>query len=83
MLLKTTVLLVLILLLCKRAQLGDPSFLSNMTVYQQEMLADNTAAEIRSKISDFHTLAVSAYDPNGLESLQTLVFLIHPISVPY
>jgi gamma-glutamyltranspeptidase/glutathione hydrolase len=35
------------------------------------MLQANTSAEIRSKISDFHTLNVSAYDPKGLESLDT------------
>lgn len=54
----------------ERTQLGDPSFLPNMTAYQAEMLSDATAAEIRSKISDFHTLNVSAYDPSGLSVLQ-------------
>lgn len=37
------------------------------------MIQEATAAEIRSKISDTHTLPVSAYDPNGLESLETSV----------
>jgi len=35
------------------------------------MLKASTAAEIRSKISDFHTQNVSWYDPAGLESLET------------
>lgn len=35
------------------------------------MLNASTAAEIRGKISDQHTLNVSAYDPSGLESLET------------
>ena len=37
------------------------------------MIKEATAAEIRTKISDFQTLPVSAYDPNGLESLETSV----------
>jgi len=41
--------------------------------YQKDMLKKSTIAEIRSKISDKHTLNVSAYDPSGLESLDTYV----------
>jgi gamma-glutamyltranspeptidase/glutathione hydrolase len=41
--------------------------------YQKHMLKESTIAEIRSKISDTHTLNVSAYDPSGLESLETYV----------
>ena len=55
----------------ERANLGDPFFTSGMDKYQSEMLQANTSAEIRAKISDFHTLNVSAYDPTGLESLET------------
>lgn len=55
----------------QRANLGDPSFVVGMDTYQDEMLNETTAEDIRSKISDFHTLIVSAYDPNGLVSLQT------------
>ena len=33
------------------------------------MLNETTAENIRSRISDFHTLSVSAYDPQGFESL--------------
>ncbi|KAI4196378.1 MAG: hypothetical protein LQ346_003237 [Caloplaca aetnensis] len=55
----------------ERANLGDPSFVPGLDKYQSEMLNGTTAARIRSQISDFHTLNVSAYDPSGLESLET------------
>jgi gamma-glutamyltranspeptidase/glutathione hydrolase len=55
----------------ERSNLGDPSFQSNLTQYEAEMLSAQTAAEVRSKISDLHTQNVSAYDPSGLESLET------------
>ena len=42
-----------------------------MQKYEDEMISARTAAEVRSKISDQHTLNVSAYDPSGLESLET------------
>lgn len=49
-----------------RSELGDPSFVSGMDEYQAAMLNETTAATTRSKISDYHTLNVSAYDPDGL-----------------
>lgn len=55
----------------ERADLGDPLFVGNISLFQNEMLSEKAAAEIRSKISDQHTLNVSAYDPSGLESLET------------
>ena len=55
----------------ERADLGDPLFVPGLDKYQTEMLAANTSAEIRSKISDLHTLNVSDYDPLGLQSLET------------
>ncbi|KAK4941332.1 hypothetical protein LTR10_018742 [Elasticomyces elasticus] len=55
----------------ERTNLGDPSFLKNISLYQNEMLSAQTAAEIRSKILDYTTLNVSAYDPSGIESLET------------
>lgn len=42
-----------------------------MAEFQQDILSDKVVAEIRSKISDSHTQNVSAYDPTGLESLDT------------
>lgn len=47
----------------QRTLLGDPTFLPNLTTYQQEMVSETTAAEIRSEIEQFHTLNVSAYNP--------------------
>ena len=35
------------------------------------MLNPKTALEIRRKISDFHTLNISAYNPARLENLDT------------
>ena len=55
----------------ERTDLGDPDFVANMSRYQQEILSAETASIIRSKISDQHTLNLTAYDPDGIESLQT------------
>src|SRR3569833_248989 len=54
-----------------RTELGDPSFVDGMQAYEDKMLSEATASEARGKISDLHTLNVSAYDPEGLESLET------------
>jgi gamma-glutamyltranspeptidase/glutathione hydrolase len=55
----------------ERGNLGDPSFFTNLTAYQDDMLSEKTAAEIRSKISDATSQNVSWYDPGGIESLET------------
>ncbi|KAI0023757.1 gamma-glutamyltranspeptidase [Xylariomycetidae sp. FL0641] len=55
----------------QRAELGDPLFVDGLDAYQESMLSNATAAEVRSKISDYRTQNVSAYDPKGLESLDT------------
>ncbi|KAI1764713.1 gamma-glutamyltranspeptidase [Hypoxylon sp. FL1150] len=55
----------------QRAELGDPSFVDGLDEYQESMVSNATASEVRSKISDFHTQNVSWYDPTGLESLET------------
>lgn len=55
----------------QRSELGDPLFVEGLDAFQQSMLSQETAKAIRSKISDFHTLNVSAYDPQGFESLPT------------
>ena len=55
----------------QRAELGDPLFVPGLDAFQEGMLSPETAAEIRSKISDSNTLNVSAYNPSGLESLET------------
>ena len=54
-----------------RANLGDPSFLSGIDEYQDQMVSAQVAAEVRSKISDAQTFNTSYYNPAGLESLET------------
>ncbi|KAF2657357.1 gamma-glutamyltranspeptidase-like protein [Lophiostoma macrostomum CBS 122681] len=55
----------------ERSNLGDPLFLDGIDEYQEQMISEKTAAEVRSKISDTRTFNVSYYDPAGLESLET------------
>ncbi|KAI9817890.1 MAG: hypothetical protein M1827_001009 [Pycnora praestabilis] len=55
----------------QRTNIGDPSYLDDMDAYQQQMLNNTTAENIRKMISDSHTLDISAYDPEGYESLAT------------
>ncbi|RAL63550.1 hypothetical protein DID88_003594 [Monilinia fructigena] len=47
----------------QRTLLGDPSFLSNLTNYEKRMVSESTAAELRSKIEQYQTLNVTAYNP--------------------
>ena len=54
----------------QRASLGDPAFVDGMDQYQQEMLDEEKSATTRGKISDSHTLNISAYDPSGFEILE-------------
>ena len=53
----------------ERTQLGDPTFLPNITEFEKNMLTDKTAKEIRAKISDTTTFTTSYYDPQGIQSL--------------
>lgn len=63
-------------LICKkRTGLGDPLFVDGMYEYEGKLLKQSTIDKIRGKISDFHTQSVSAYDPAGLESLDTYAHL--------
>jgi gamma-glutamyltranspeptidase/glutathione hydrolase len=55
----------------ERSNLGDPLFLEGIDKYQEEMVSEAAAKEIRSKINDTKTFDVSYYDPKGLESLET------------
>jgi gamma-glutamyltranspeptidase/glutathione hydrolase len=55
----------------ERTALGDPAFVTGIEEYEKSMLDAFTAEEIRGKISDFHTLNVSVYDPALIESLDT------------
>ncbi|KAJ6018427.1 hypothetical protein N7499_002848 [Penicillium canescens] len=55
----------------ERSKLGDPLFVDGMAEYEMEMLDQSTIDDIRSRISDIRTQNVSAYDPAGIESLDT------------
>lgn len=55
----------------QRTELADPDFVPGMTDYERKILNQSTVDGIRGKISDSHTLDVSAYDPAGLEVLDT------------
>lgn len=55
----------------QRSEMGDPDFVEGELEYQSEVLTAATAADIRAKISDAHTLNISAYDPSGFEVLET------------
>ena len=49
----------------QRTLLGDPLFLPNLTTYQQKMLSEETAAEIRAKIKPDSTLNITEYNPSN------------------
>ena len=51
----------------KRASLGDSDYVHGMREFEAEMLSEEFANATRHKISDRHTLNVSAYDPQGFE----------------
>ena len=55
----------------QRTSLGDPDFVEGLDTFQDEMINETTASIIRGRISDLHTLNVSAYNPDGVESVQT------------
>jgi gamma-glutamyltranspeptidase/glutathione hydrolase len=57
----------------QRTTFGDPSFLPGLRQYEEDMLNDTIASAIRDRISDLHTQNISAYNPDGLESLDTYV----------
>ncbi|EAL86996.1 gamma-glutamyltransferase [Aspergillus fumigatus Af293] len=53
----------------KRTNLGDPLFVAGLDEFEENMLKQSTIDEIRRKISDYRTQNVSAYNPQGIESL--------------
>lgn len=65
-----------------RTVMGDPKYIGNMAEFEEAMISDTHAADVRSKISDYHTLALKAYNPPGYDVLQnvskTHVIGIHP-----
>lgn len=52
----------------KRASFGDPDFVDGLARLEIDMLSDEYAVDTKHKISDDHTLNISAYDPEGFES---------------
>lgn len=56
-----------------RTKLGDPSFAGNITAYERQMISQ-AAEEARGKISDVKAFDVAYYDPQGLESLETVSY---------
>lgn len=55
----------------QRSEMGDPDFVEGLEEFQDELLTTTAAADIRAKMSDAHTLNVTAYDPSGFEILDT------------
>ncbi|KAF4436469.1 hypothetical protein F53441_13259 [Fusarium austroafricanum] len=53
-----------------RTQLGDPNFVDGLAKYQADMYSNDTAQEVRAKFTG-RALELKAYDPKGLESLDT------------
>ncbi|KAM5343568.1 hypothetical protein ACJ41O_012105 [Fusarium nematophilum] len=53
-----------------RTKLGDPSFVAGLADFQTKMLSEDTAREVRSKITG-RPLGLADYNPDGLESLDT------------
>jgi len=59
----------------QRASFGDPAWVADSHKVEREMLSEEFAAATRAKISDEHTLKVSAYNPEGFEILPEYVHL--------
>lgn len=53
-----------------RSSLGDPAYVKGMDAFQDDLVSEKRATDVRSKIHDKHTLNVSAYDPSGFEILE-------------
>jgi gamma-glutamyltranspeptidase/glutathione hydrolase len=49
----------------QRTLLGDATFFPNLTQYQENMVSEKTAEEVRAKIEPFATLSPSDYNPSG------------------
>lgn len=54
-----------------RSDFGDPAFVANLSVFEQELLLPELGADVRAKISNTQTFNVSYYDPKGFEILNT------------
>ncbi|KAH8899688.1 gamma-glutamyltranspeptidase [Thozetella sp. PMI_491] len=49
-----------------RTELGDPAYLTNLDLYQKEMLSEAKAKKIHALINDDHTLPHEVYQPDSL-----------------
>jgi hypothetical protein len=67
----------------QRSLLGDPAFVEGMGEYQEDILKKVTVDDVRSRISDARTQNVSAYDPDGFESLNTYAPLYSSARLSY
>ncbi|KEY74947.1 hypothetical protein S7711_01296 [Stachybotrys chartarum IBT 7711] len=54
-----------------RTKLGDPDYDEGLEKFQHRMLSEATASDIRSRISDETSQPLSAYNPEGLEVMDT------------
>jgi gamma-glutamyltranspeptidase/glutathione hydrolase len=54
-----------------RQQLGDPAFIRHMETYQQQMLSDDQARQIRHRILDNQTQPVEAYNPESVYAAES------------
>ncbi|KAK4210023.1 hypothetical protein QBC37DRAFT_429447 [Rhypophila decipiens] len=54
-----------------RQELGDPDYISNMTKYQELMLSEHIAKEIRYRIFDNTTQPLSAYNPLSIYAAES------------
>jgi gamma-glutamyltranspeptidase/glutathione hydrolase len=53
----------------QRTLLGDPIYFKNLTAYQQRMISEKTAVELRAKIKPYSTLAPTEYNPESYSIL--------------
>ncbi|TVY31761.1 Glutathione hydrolase proenzyme [Lachnellula occidentalis] len=53
----------------QRTELGDPTFVTNITAYQQRMYSEKTAGEVRSLIEANGVLSNQAYNPSNYDIL--------------
>ncbi|TVY22106.1 Glutathione hydrolase proenzyme [Lachnellula hyalina] len=53
----------------QRTELGDPTFVTNITAYQQRMYSEKTAGEVRSLIQANSVLSTQAYNPSSYDIL--------------
>jgi len=53
----------------QRTELGDPTFVTNLTTYQQRMYSEHTAAELRGMIKANGVLINQEYNPSSYDIL--------------